>query len=80
MAGTWCGSTRSSQGQPAAFDTIREAVSQAWLEERYREIRDTAYDEMLSRYTIVLPDPGAVDLGPERVSGANDAAASGLGQ
>ena len=91
-AGEWAGPIRSGYGwhlvwidtlqpgQAAAFDTVLDAVSSAWLEERYREIRDRAYDEMLSRYTIVLPDPSTVDLGPEPVSGTRDGTASGLGQ
>lgn len=51
-------------GRPADFETIRDAVHSAWLDERYREIRARAYDEMLSRYTIVIPDPATVDLAP----------------
>ena len=90
--GQWAGPVRSGYGwhlvwidslepgQPAAFDTIREAVSSAWLEERFREIRDTAYDEMLSRYTIVLPDPEAFDPRPVGEAAPGDDGSSGLGQ
>lgn len=71
--GRWVGPIRSGYGwhlvwidtlepgRPADFDSIRETVRGAWLDERYREIRTDAYDEMLSRYTIVIPDPATAD-------------------
>lgn len=65
-------------GRPADFETIREGVRSAWLDERYREIRERAYDEMLSRYTIVIPDPGTVDLAP--LSAGQETAEEALGQ
>ncbi|MEJ8574268.1 peptidylprolyl isomerase [Microbaculum marinum] len=70
----WQGPIRSGYGwhlvwidtlepaRPADFDTIADTVRSAWLDERYREIRERAYEEMLSRYTIVIPDPQTVDF------------------
>lgn len=78
--GGWLGPLRSGYGwhlvyidtlappHTADFETIRPAIRSAWLDERYREIRDRAYAEMLSRYTIVLPDPEAIDLALSRRS------------
>jgi len=74
--GAWLGPVRSGYGwhlvyldtlepsRTAPFETIRPEVKAAWLEERYREIRDRAYAEMLSRYEIVVPDPETVDFAP----------------
>jgi peptidyl-prolyl cis-trans isomerase C len=74
--GEWLGPIRSGYGwhlvwidtlepgHAADFETVRDRVEAAWLEERHREIRDRAYDEMLSRYTIVMPDPATVDFAP----------------
>ncbi|HML93040.1 MAG TPA: peptidylprolyl isomerase [Methyloceanibacter sp.] len=55
-------------GHAADFDTIKDAVRSAWFDERHQEIRDRAYEEMLSRYTIVMPDPGTIDYTPVRSS------------
>lgn len=83
--GHWTGPIRSGYGwhlawidtlepgHPADFGTISDAVTSAWLDERYREIRDRAYGEMLSRYTIVIPDPETVDLAPAAVSAKRQA-------
>ncbi|MHA7777220.1 peptidyl-prolyl cis-trans isomerase [Roseibium sp. M-1] len=71
--GYWHGPVRSGYGwhlvwvdtiEPggtALFETVEEDVRAAWLQERYSEIRDRAYEEMLSRYEIVIPDPASVD-------------------
>lgn len=67
--GAWQGPIRSGYGwhliwidrldpaRPADFAAIEDQLRAAWLDQRYREIRDRAYDEMLSRYEIILPDP-----------------------
>jgi len=72
--GYWHGPVRSGYGwhllwvdtiEPggtAPFETVEEEVRAAWLQERYKEIRDRAYEDMLSRYEIVLPDPASVDF------------------
>lgn len=74
--GRWLGPIRSGfgwhlvwidslePGGAADFETIRDAVKSDWLDDRYREIRDRAYAEMLSRYTIIVPDPQTVDYAP----------------
>jgi peptidyl-prolyl cis-trans isomerase C len=74
--GVWSGPIRSGYGwhlvrvdalepgHAADFDSIRDTVRSAWLDQRYREIRDRAYDEMVSRYTIIVPDPETVDFRP----------------
>jgi parvulin-like peptidyl-prolyl isomerase len=49
-------------GGNAPFETVEEEVRAAWLQERYKEIRDRAYEDMLSRYEIVIPDPASVDF------------------
>lgn len=71
--GIWEGPVRSGYGwhlvkinstevaRVAAFDEIEPAIKAAWLDERYREIKQRAYDEMLSRYTIVIPSIEAAD-------------------
>lgn len=72
--GAWSGPVRSGYGwhlvfvdtlepgHEAPFEAVEDAVRAAFLDERYREIRDRAYDDMLSRYTIVMPDPEDLDL------------------
>ena len=77
-AGQWQGPIRSGYGwhlvwidtlepaRAADFETIADTVRTARLDERYREIRERAYDEMLARYTIVIPDPEAIDFSSVR--------------
>lgn len=58
-------------GEVAPLETIEEAVRSAYLEARYREIRERAYAEMLSRYTIVMPDPETFARDTSRTSEAS---------
>lgn len=79
--GRWLGPIRSGYGwhlvfvdtleagRTAPFETVADAALSAYLEERYREIRERAYDEMLSRYTIVMPDPETLALDPRQAAG-----------
>lgn len=72
--GVWAGPIRSGLGwhlvridslEPArlpALDEIEADVRAAWTEEHYDAIRQRAEDDMLSRYTIVVPDLAAADL------------------
>ena len=72
--GTWAGPVRSGYGwhlvridtlEPArvpALDEIEADVRAAWTDERYKEIRKRAEDDMLSRYTVVVPDLEPADL------------------
>ena len=90
--GAWAGPIRSGygwhlvwidsleRGRPAAFERVRDDVALAMREERYREIRERAYEEMLSRYTIIIPDPAAVDLASLTSPLSDDTRASSLGQ
>ena len=55
-------------GHTADFETIKDDIRSAWLEERYQKIRARAYEEMLTRYTIVMPDPETVDFSPARAA------------
>lgn len=78
--GAWRGPIRSGYGwhliwidtlepgHAADFATIEDAIRSTWLEERYREIRDRAYEEMLSRYTVVLPDLETIELTRDRAA------------
>lgn len=73
-AGEWQGPIRSGYGwhlvridslepeRAAGFEEVEEAVSTARLEERHQKIRERAYDDMLSRYTIVMPPLEHVEL------------------
>ncbi|AML53403.1 peptidyl-prolyl cis-trans isomerase [Falsihalocynthiibacter arcticus] len=75
-SGSWQGPIRSGygwhlvwvdtleQGNTAPFETVEDDVRAAWLQDRYLEIRDRAYDEMLSRYEIVMADPESVSYSP----------------
>lgn len=72
--GVWAGPIRSGYGwhlvridtlEPArvpALDEIEADVRAAWTEEHYDAIRKRAEDDMLSRYTIVVPDLDPADL------------------
>ncbi len=43
-------------GRVPAFEEVEPDVKTAWLDERYREVKKTALNEMRSRYTVVVPD------------------------
>ena len=45
-----------------ALDEIEADVRAAWTDERYREIRQRAADEMRARYTVVIPELDPADL------------------
>lgn len=75
--GDWQGPVRSGYGwhlvrvsdaEPAhlaALEEVEANVKAAWLDERYREIKARAYEEMLSRYTITIPQ-----LSPDNLQGS----------
>lgn len=44
------------------FDEIEAQVKAAWHNERYIEIKQTALDEMRSRYTIIVPALDTIDM------------------
>ena len=72
--GEWAGPIRSGYGwhliridtlEPSrlpALDEIEADVRAAWTDERYREIRQRAADEMRARYTVVIPELDPADL------------------
>ena len=82
-AGSWGGPIRSGYGrhivridtlEPSrvpALEEIEADVRAAWTDERYREIRQRAAEEMRARYTVVIPpfDPAElVELGAPTAS------------
>lgn len=62
-------------GHVAAFDEVEPSVRAAWLDERYREIKERAYAEMLSRYTIVYPTMVPEDVKASQIAPETDDAA-----
>ena len=48
-------------GRIPAFEEVKPAVMEAWQDERYREVKQRALDEMRSRYTVVTPPLDALD-------------------
>lgn len=56
----WIDSVES--GRIPDFEEVKPRVMEAWLDERYGEIKRRAFDEMRSRYTIVVPPIEEVDL------------------
>lgn len=90
--GAWAGPIRSGYGwhlvridtlEPArvpALDEIEADVRAAWTEERYDAIRKRAEGDMLSRYTIVVPDLAPADLADLSVSRAASVPGAELGQ
>lgn len=72
--GAWAGPIRSGYGwhlvyvdslEPArvpALDAIEADVRAAWTDERYKEIRQRAEDDMRARYTVVIPTLDPSDL------------------
>ena len=47
-------------GRIPAFEEVAPQVKQAWMEERYREIKRAALTEMRSRYVVTLPEINSV--------------------
>jgi peptidyl-prolyl cis-trans isomerase C len=68
----------SEPGRVPAFEEVAPDVKAAWLDDRYREVKRTALEEMRSRYTVVVPPLDALDLqglkGPEVAAGSSQAA------
>jgi parvulin-like peptidyl-prolyl isomerase len=82
-AGAWGGPIPSGYGwhivridalEPSrvpALEEIEADVRAAWTDERYREIRERAAEEMRARYSVVIPpfDPAElVELGAPTAS------------
>lgn len=49
-------------GRVPAFEEVEQDVKAAWLDERYREIKQRAFEEMRARYTVVIPQFDDADL------------------
>lgn len=49
-------------GRIPAFEEVEPNVKSAWLDDRYREIKQTALEEMRSRYNVVVPSLDDIDL------------------
>lgn len=49
-------------GRVPDFEEVAPQVKQAWLDDRYREVKQTALQEMRSRYVITLPSIDPADL------------------
>jgi peptidyl-prolyl cis-trans isomerase C len=49
-------------GRVPDFAEVAEDVKAAWIEERYREVKRRAFEEMRSRYTVVVAPIDDVDL------------------
>ena len=86
--GSWQGPVQSGYGwhlvwinsiEPGRIPTFEEVepdVKAAWTDDRYREVKRVALEEMRSRYAVVLPPLDAIDLqdlkAPETASAASE--------
>ena len=73
--GAWQGSIQSGYGwhlvfidaieprRVPAFEEVEPDVKSAWLDQKQREIKRSAFDAMRARYTVVVPPVASVDLG-----------------
>jgi parvulin-like peptidyl-prolyl isomerase len=50
-------------GRIPAFEEVEQSARDQWVNDRYLEIKARAFDEMRSRYTVVVPRIEDVDLG-----------------
>lgn len=76
--GTWEGPIQSGYGwhlvfvdviepqRVPAFEEVEPDVKSAWLDQKQREIKRTAFAAMRGRYTVVVPPIESVDLGSLR--------------
>jgi parvulin-like peptidyl-prolyl cis-trans isomerase-like protein len=77
--GAWRGPIRSGYGwhlvfvdatEPGripAFEEVEPDVKSAWLDQKQREIKHTAFGAMRARYTVVVPPIEATDLTDLRI-------------
>jgi peptidyl-prolyl cis-trans isomerase C len=49
-----------------ALEEVEPEVKSAWLDQKQREFKRTAFDRMRARYTVVIPPVEAVDFGSLR--------------
>jgi hypothetical protein len=62
-------------GRVPAFEEVAPDVKSAWLDDRYREVKQNALAEMRSRYVIVVPPLDSIDL---QDLGGSQAASAGV--
>ncbi|BCH24015.1 peptidylprolyl isomerase [Mesorhizobium sp. L-8-3] len=64
-------------GRVPAFEEVEVNVKSAWLDDRYREVKQTALEEMRSRYEVIVPRIEDTDLtnpaGPKAASASEEA-------
>jgi len=77
--GAWQGPIRSGYGwhlvfvdaiepgRAPAFQEVEPDVKSAWLDQKQSEVKNTAFEAMRKRYTIVVPPVQAVDIGSLRI-------------
>jgi hypothetical protein len=53
-------------GRVPAFEEVEADVKFAWLDQRQREVKRTAFEAMRARYTVVVPPIDAIDWGSLR--------------
>ncbi|MRG57807.1 peptidyl-prolyl cis-trans isomerase [Phyllobacterium sp. SYP-B3895] len=73
-AGSWQGPVQSGYGwhlvwidaidpgRIPAFEEVRPQVKSAWIDQRYRDVKRIAFEEMRSRYTVSLPTISPADF------------------
>jgi len=54
-------------GRVPAFEEVEPDVKSAWLDEKQREFKRTAFETMRARYTVIVPPVETVDLGSLRI-------------
>jgi peptidyl-prolyl cis-trans isomerase C len=63
-------------GRVPAFEEVEPDVKSAWIDDRYREVKRVALEEMRSRYTVVVPSLDSIDLqdlkSPETASATSE--------
>jgi hypothetical protein len=54
-------------GRVPTFEEVEANIKSAWLDQKQREAKRTAFEVMRARYTVVVPPIEAVDLGSLRI-------------
>ena len=67
-------------GRVPAFEEVEPDVKSAWIDDRYREVKQAALDEMRSRYDVVIPPLDDIDLDNLAAPQAASASADTLSQ
>jgi peptidyl-prolyl cis-trans isomerase C len=67
-------------GRTPAFEEVAPDVKSAWLDDRYREVKRVALDEMRSRYTVIVPSLDSIDLQDLKSPATASAASESIAQ